>query len=94
MATWQSDCLLCSGFYIDQRDSRALVQQLARGKRVLDLCTYTGGFALNAAVGGAASVTGEEPPPAHCMDPRFQGAGLPTSFLAICHAQTSIKVAV
>lgn len=36
------------------------MQQLARGKRVLDLCCYTGGFALNAAIGGASSVTGKQ----------------------------------
>eukprot|EP00891_Asterochloris_glomerata_P001710 jgi/Astpho2/1710/e_gw1.00032.69.1_t len=47
-----------TGFYADQRDSRRLIQQLCREKRVLDLCCYTGGFALNAAVGGAAHVTG------------------------------------
>jgi S-adenosylmethionine-dependent methyltransferase len=48
-----------AGFYADQRDSRALVQRLSVGKRVLDLCCYTGGFALNAAIGGASSVTGD-----------------------------------
>jgi 23S rRNA (cytosine1962-C5)-methyltransferase len=47
-----------TGFYLDQRDNRALVQQLARGKRVLDLFCYTGGFALNAAQGGATEVIG------------------------------------
>ena len=47
-----------TGFYADQRDSRRLIQQLCPGKRVLDLCCYTGGFALNAAVGGAVHVTG------------------------------------
>lgn len=49
---------MLAGFYADQRDSRALVQRLAAGKRVLDLCCYTGGFALNAAIGGASTVTG------------------------------------
>ena len=47
-----------TGFYADQRDSRALIRSLAAGKHVLDLYCYTGGFALNAALGGAASVTG------------------------------------
>ncbi|RIK96575.1 MAG: 23S rRNA (cytosine(1962)-C(5))-methyltransferase RlmI [Proteobacteria bacterium] len=45
-----------TGFYLDQRDSRDLVQQLARGRRVLDLFSYTGGFAVAAAHGGAASI--------------------------------------
>ena len=45
-----------TGFFCDQRDHRLRVQRLAAGKRVLDVCSYTGGFALNAARGGAASV--------------------------------------
>ena len=48
-----------TGFYADQRDSRALMQSLATGRHVLDLYCFTGGFALNAACGGAASVRGE-----------------------------------
>ena len=46
-----------SGFYLDQRDARDLVQKLARGRRMLDLFCYTGGFAVAAARGGASSVT-------------------------------------
>jgi 23S rRNA (cytosine1962-C5)-methyltransferase len=46
-----------TGFYLDQRDARDLVQRLARGRRVLDLFSYTGGFAVAAACGGAASLT-------------------------------------
>lgn len=46
-----------SGFYLDQRDARDLVQKLARGRRMLDLFCYTGGFAVAAACGGASSVT-------------------------------------
>ncbi len=45
-----------TGFFLDQRDSRARVRSLARGRRVLDLFSYTGGFALNAARGGATAV--------------------------------------
>jgi hypothetical protein len=53
-----------AGFYADQRDSRAAVRQLAGGLRVLDLCCYTGGFALSAAAGGAAAVVGVDSSPA------------------------------
>ena len=42
----------------DQRPHRAEIRRLAAGKRVLDLCCYSGGFALNAALGGASAVTG------------------------------------
>jgi len=47
-----------TGFFLDQRDNRRDLAVLAKGRRVLDVCTYTGGFALHAAAGGAASVTG------------------------------------
>ncbi len=47
-----------TGFFCDQRDNRKSVRELAAGRDVLDLCTYTGGFALNAAKGGARRVTG------------------------------------
>lgn len=43
-----------TGFYFDQRDNRALMKKYAHGKRVLDLYTYTGSFALAAAVIGNA----------------------------------------
>jgi len=47
-----------TGFFCDQRDNRLRLGRLARG-RVLDLCTYTGGFALAAKVlAGCEDVTG------------------------------------
>ena len=46
-----------TGFYLDQRDNRALLREISRGRDVLDCFCYTGGFALNAAAGGARSVT-------------------------------------
>ena len=46
-----------TGFYLDQRDARQRVQCLAEGRRVLDLFSYTGGFAVAAARGGAARLT-------------------------------------
>ena len=51
-----------TGFYVDQRDNRAEVGLGQKG-RVLDVCCYTGGFAINAALGGAADVTGWTPRP-------------------------------
>lgn len=45
-----------TGFYVDQRDARDLVERVARGRRVLDVFCYTGGFAVAAARGGARSV--------------------------------------
>ena len=45
-----------TGFFIDQRENRALMQQLARGQRVLNCFGYTGGFSLAALRGGAGYV--------------------------------------
>jgi 23S rRNA (cytosine1962-C5)-methyltransferase len=45
-----------TGFYLDQRDNRLRLRKLAHGKDVLDCFSYTGGFAINALYGGAASV--------------------------------------
>jgi 23S rRNA (cytosine1962-C5)-methyltransferase len=45
-----------TGFYLDQRDNRALVGAHAAGRRVLNAFCYTGAFALAALAGGAASV--------------------------------------
>jgi len=45
-----------TGFYLDQRDNRALVRRLAKGKRVLNAFSYTGGFTLCALAGGAQAV--------------------------------------
>ncbi|KAL2632026.1 hypothetical protein R1flu_016712 [Riccia fluitans] len=47
-----------TGFYADERDNRHFLRLLCKGKTVLDLCCYSGGFALNAIVGGASHVTG------------------------------------
>jgi 23S rRNA (cytosine1962-C5)-methyltransferase len=42
-----------TGLFLDQRENRARFGALAIGARVLDLCCYAGGFALNALKGGA-----------------------------------------
>ena len=48
-----------TGFFLDQRDNRRRVADLVSGHRVLDVCCYSGGFALNCLVnGGASHVTG------------------------------------
>lgn len=47
-----------TGFFLDQKLNRLAIQKLAKGKTVIDCFTHTGSFALNAGLGGAASVTG------------------------------------
>ncbi|KAG0607513.1 hypothetical protein M758_8G034000 [Ceratodon purpureus] len=49
-----------TGFYADQRDSRLLLRSITGGSTVLDLCCYSGGFALNAALGGASHTIGKQ----------------------------------
>ena len=46
-----------TGFFLDQKFNRLAAAQIAKGRHVLDCFTHTGAFALNAARGGAASVT-------------------------------------
>lgn len=46
-----------TGFFFDQRDNRLRVRQMADEKRVLDVFSYNGGFSVNAAAGGAITVT-------------------------------------
>ena len=47
-----------TGFFLDQKNNRAAIQRLCRGKKVLDCFTHTGSFALNAGIAGASSVLG------------------------------------
>ncbi len=46
-----------TGFFLDQRENRRQVESLARGRNVLNAFSYSGGFSLYAARGGARSVT-------------------------------------
>ncbi len=45
-----------TGFYLDQRENRRRVRELARSRQVLDCFCYTGGFTVSALAGGARSV--------------------------------------
>jgi 23S rRNA (cytosine1962-C5)-methyltransferase len=45
-----------TGFYLDQRENRRRVAELARGRRVLNCFCYTAGFSLQALAGGAREV--------------------------------------
>ena len=45
-----------TGFFLDQRENRALVEKYAAGRNVLNLFCYTGGFSIYALAGGALSV--------------------------------------
>lgn len=45
-----------TGFFVDQRDNRALLEKYATGRRVLNMFCYTGGFSVYAMRGGATMV--------------------------------------
>jgi 23S rRNA (cytosine1962-C5)-methyltransferase len=46
-----------TGFFLDQRDNRLKIRSVARNLRVLNIFSYTGGFSINAGLGGATEVT-------------------------------------
>jgi len=52
---------LDTGLFLDHRNTRALVQEEAKGKRFLNLFSYTGSFTVYAAAGGATSVVRSTP---------------------------------
>lgn len=59
-----------TGFFVDQRDNRACVEHYARGRNVLNMFCYTGGFSFYAMRGGAKSV--------HSVDCSAQAIALTT----------------
>ncbi len=68
-----------TGFFLDQRDNRARIGQLADGKRVLNMFGYTGGFSVYAGLGGATEVvTVDQATPAlRAADQHWASNGLP-----------------
>jgi len=74
-----------TGFYIDQRDNRALVGAHAAGRRVLNCFCYTGGFTLAARHGGALEATSidssAEAIAAAAENERFNGFSEPSTWL-------------
>ena len=47
-----------TGFFLDQKNNRAAIHKICKGKKVLDCFTHTGSFALNAGIAGAVCVLG------------------------------------
>ena len=45
-----------TGFFVDQRENRSLLERYSKGKRVLNMFCYTGGFSVYALRGGATMV--------------------------------------
>ncbi len=45
-----------TGFFLDQRENRELIRRLAKSREALNCFSYSGGFSVNAALGGATKV--------------------------------------
>lgn len=63
-----------TGSFLDQKANHRFLRRFARGARVLDCFTYAGGFALNAAAAGAASVCAVDISEAACALARENAA--------------------
>lgn len=72
-----------TGWYYDQRENRAFMAKLAKGKRVLDAYSYVGGFALAAAKAGAKEALGLESsaPAVALAEESAAGGHLPAKFI-------------
>lgn len=73
-----------TGFFLDQRDNRARVQALAQGKRVLNVFSFSGGFSVYAARGGAKSVVSLDLS-AHALESAVRNFSLNPSLVKVPH---------
>ena len=78
-----------TGFFLDQRENRRAVEMLARGWRVLNAFSFSGGFSVYAARGGATSVTDLDIS-AHALESAKRNFALNRNFpgVAACHHET------
>ncbi len=78
-----------TGFFLDQRENRERVERLAGGARVANLFSYTGGFSLYAARGGAKRVVSVDASGPAVAATRENFAGnREHPAVAACHAET------
>ena len=78
-----------TGFFLDQRENRREVETLARGRRVLNVFSFSGGFSVYAARGGAKSVTDLDIS-AHALESAKRNFALNQNFLGVaaCRHET------
>lgn len=80
-----------TGYFLDQRDNRRLIRDLAAGRSVLDMYCATGGFSVHAAAGGATSVHSVDiSAPAVAATKRALAANRNISSVARCEHTTAI----
>jgi 23S rRNA (cytosine1962-C5)-methyltransferase len=79
-----------TGFFLDQRENRREVETLALGRRVLNAFSFSGGFSVYAARGGAAAVTDLDIS-AHALAAAQRNFALNKNFpgVAACHHDTA-----
>jgi 23S rRNA (cytosine1962-C5)-methyltransferase len=79
-----------TGFFLDQRENRREVETLARGRRVLNAFSFSGGFSVYAARGGATAVTDLDIS-AHALAAAQRNFALNQNFpgVAACHHDTA-----
>ncbi len=75
-----------TGFFLDQRENRREVETLARGRRVLNAFSFSGGFSVYAARGGAVSVTDLDISP-HALESARRNIALNKNFPAVAACQ-------
>ena len=78
-----------TGFFLDQRDNRRLVESLSQGRDVLNAFSFSGGFSLYAARGGAVSVTDLDISP-HALAAANRNFALNLDHPAIAHCHHEI----
>jgi 23S rRNA (cytosine1962-C5)-methyltransferase len=78
-----------TGFFLDQRENRAEVEKLSRGKNILNAFSFSGGFSVYAARGGARSVTDLDLS-AHALESAKRNFALNQNFpgVAACRHET------
>jgi 23S rRNA (cytosine1962-C5)-methyltransferase len=79
-----------TGFFLDQRENRREVETLAQGRRVLNAFSFSGGFSVYAARGGAATVTDLDIS-AHALAAAQRNFALNKNYpgVAACHHDTA-----
>jgi 23S rRNA (cytosine1962-C5)-methyltransferase len=75
-----------TGFFLDQRENRRRVETLASGRNVLNAFSFSGGFSLYAARGGARSVTDLDIS-AHALESAGRNFALNRASPAVAHCQ-------
>lgn len=75
-----------TGFFLDQRENRFLMRKISKDLSVLNMFSYTGGFSVNAGIGGATDVTSVDisKPASENANLNWKLNGLPDTHESVC----------